>query len=212
MALFGPRFEPGAEGPSRSNTVSASGRRIDPPELPGTFSRRARLFGEAIEIAKRGGDAHSGISGLLAKEASVIKWVSLRGALTYVSIALEDTARSMEDLRGYAGVAEPDGALGLIGGCEGRVATLSFSDVIADPDLVKTNDWHLDFVSWAAKAFVGGKLYARVVIPPAQVLDVPAWYAEPVFAKCERFWDGSDWSSKCRMQDGRVWRIVNSPF
>jgi hypothetical protein len=50
------------------------------------------------------------------------------------------------------------------------------------------------------------------MIPQAQVLDVPAWYTEPVFAKCERFWNGTDWKAKCRILDGKRWRLVNSPF
>lgn len=213
MALFGPKFEPGAEGDSRSNRVSPSRRPVDPPELPGTIGRRARIFGEAVEIAKQDGDVRGKVGELLAKEASFIKWASLRGALMYISIALEDPERSLGDLRTYAGGAsEPEGSVDLIRTYEGRVAGLNFNDVIADPSLVKTNDWHLDVISWAATVFVGGQLYNMIHIPPAQVLDVPAWYAEPVFAKSERFWDGNDWTSKCRVQDGRLWRLINSPF
>ena len=213
MALFGPKFEPGAEGDSRSNRVSPSRRPVDPPELPGTAERRARIFGEAIEMAKQGGDVRSSVEGLLAKEATFIKWASLRGALMFISIALEDPQRSLGDLRNYAGgTAEPHGAVDLIRNYEVRISGLSFKDVIADTSLVKTNDWHLDFISWAATVFVGGKLYHMIQIPPAQILDVPAWYAEPVFAKSERFWDGNDWTSKCRVQDGRRWRLINSPF
>jgi hypothetical protein len=212
MALFGPKFEPGVEGESRSNRLSPSRRPVDPPELPGTIGRRARIFGEAIEIAKQGGDFRSGVGHLLAKEATFIKWASLRGALMYISIALEDPERSLGDLRAYAGAAEPAGAVDLLRDYESRISSLSFNDVIADPNLVKTNDWHLDFISWAAKVFVGGQLSNMIQIPPAQALDVPAWYAEPVFAKSERFWDGNDWTSKCRVQDGRLWRLINSPF
>jgi Protein of unknown function (DUF2510) len=212
MALFGPKFEPGTEGESRSNRISPSGRTVEPPELPGTLARRSRIFGEVVEIAKQGGDARAGAVALLAKEARFIKWASLRGAVTTISIALEDPERSLDQLRGFAGGNEPDGAVDLLRQYESRISTLSFGDVLADPSLVKTNDWHLDFVAWAARAFVGGHLYNLMVIPPAQVLDIPGWYAEPVFAKSERFWDGTDWTSKCRIQDGRLWKLINSPF
>lgn len=212
MPLFGPKYEPGAEGESRANRMSLSRRVVDPPELPGTIGRRSRIFGESIEIAKQGGHVREGVASLLAKEASFIKWASLRGALMYVSIALEDPERSLKDLRVYAGDNEPEGAVDLLREYERRITKLSFNDVAADPNLVRTNDWHLDFIAWAAKAFLGGNLYNRIMIPPAQTLDVPAWYAEPVFAKSERFWDGSDWTSRCRVQDGRMWKFVHSPF
>lgn len=212
MALFGPKFDPGAEGDSRSNRTSPSGRPVDPPELPGSIGRRARAFGEAIEIAKRGGDVHAGVAALFAREASFVKWASLRGALMYVCIALEDPERSVGDLRTFAGSKEPEGAVDLIREYESRIANLSFNDVLADPGLIKTVDWHLDFVTWAARAFVGGGLDNMVTIPPAQVLDVPAWYAEPVFSKSERFWDGSDWTTKARVLDGKRWRLIDSPF
>jgi len=69
-----------------------------------------------------------------------------------------------------------------------RIAQLSFSQVTADPSLMRNDAWHLDFITWAAQAFIGAGLDHLMVIPPAQILDVPAWYAEPVFSKSERFW------------------------
>jgi hypothetical protein len=70
----------------------------------------------------------------------------------------------------------------------------------------------LEFIAWAATAFVAGGLHRQLDIPAAQILDAPGWYAEPVFAKAERFWDGNDWTSKARMLDGRRWRLIDSPF
>jgi hypothetical protein len=212
MPFFGPSFDRGAEGESRLNPLSAVGRRVDPLDIPGAMERRARLFGEAIEIAKRGGDVRPGIANLLAKKSQLIKWVSLRGALSYVSITLEQSGRTLGDLRGYAGQAEPDGALDLIRSYESRVSKLRFAEVLADPSLVKSIDWHLDFITWAAVAHVQGGLDRFLVIPAAQVLDVPAWYREPVFGKAERYWDGADWTTKVRVLDGRRWALVDGPL
>jgi Protein of unknown function (DUF2510) len=213
MALFGPKFDSGTEGEFRSNPTSRSGQLVDPLELPGKFGRRARVFGEAADIAKRGVDVRAGVAGLFATEGRLIKWASLRGALMYMSMALEDPEVSLSDLRTCAGESEPDGAFPLIRQYEGKISQLSFDDVLADPNLVKEDDWHLDFITWAAKVLVGGGIkHLIVMIPQAQALDVPAWYTEPVFAKCERFWNGTDWTTKCRLLDGKRWRLINSPF
>jgi hypothetical protein len=213
MALFGPKFDPGTEGVSRMNPVSPLGRRVDPAEIPGTVARRARLFGEAVELGKQGGDLRSGIASLLSREASFIKWSSLRGALMFVSMALEDPARSLDELRNAAGGNEPDGAADLIRSYESSIVNLSTYDVLRNPGLVRTDGWHLDLITWAVKAFVGAGLTGFVAnIPAPQRLDVPAWYADPVFAKAERFWDGNDWSPKCRVLNGNRWGLIQNPI
>jgi len=40
-------------------------------------------------------------------------------------------------------------------------------------------------------------------VPEPEALPEPGWYVEPLFSKGERYWDGSDWTSTCRMKDGR---------
>jgi hypothetical protein len=70
-------------------------------------------------------------------------------------------------------------------------------------------------IAWCASAFAGGNLQKTLLqadIPAAQTLTDPGWYAEPVFSKCERFWDGKDWTARCRALEGRRWESIISPF
>jgi hypothetical protein len=212
MALFGPRFERGAEGESRSNHRGVHGALVEPPEVPGSVPRRARMFGEAIEVANRGGDVRGGIHTLFAREATFLKWVSLRGALLAIHDTVSDPQISIGDLRSWVGRAEPAGAVDLISDYDRRISTLSFNDVLADRDLVRTPDWHLEFITWSAQVALADDYPFVHLFPAAQTLDVAGWYAEPVFSKSERFWDGADWTPRCRVLEGRNWRLINAPF
>ena len=42
-------------------------------------------------------------------------------------------------------------------------------------------------------------------MPEAGLLEQPGWYADPLFAKCERYWDANDWTERVRVKDGRGW-------
>ncbi len=214
MPLFGPKFEPGTEGNSISNSRGVTGLTVQPPEVPGSMARRSRMFGEAIRIAESGGDVATIVSQLLAREHSFVKWVSLRGGLAFVAMVLEDPARSLSDLTNFAGRPIPEGGEELLQRYS-QLEDASFSDVLGDPRLTRDQAWHLDIVAWSAAAFVGGGLHRSVLqadIPAAQILSDPGWYAEPVFSKCERYWDGADWTARCRVLDGKLWRSTESPF
>lgn len=214
MPMFGPKFAPGTEGPSLANSAGVTGLRVEPPEVPGSMARRSRMFGEAIRLAESSSDLGSAVSSLLTKEHSFVKWVSLRGGLAFVSIALEDPKLSLDDLITYAKRPPPAGAEALVRNYS-SLESASFSDVIGDPNLVRDPDWHIDLIAWCAAAFAGGNLHKTVLqadIPAAQRLSDPGWYAEPVFSKCERYWDGADWTARCRALEGRRWESIVSPF
>ena len=214
MALFGTRYGPGAEGPSISNARSVTGRPVTPPEAPGSFERRSRLFGEAIRIADSQANLSTEVAALFARESSLVKWVSLRGALTFLAIALEDPSYSLSQMRAFAGHAEPNGLEVLLRSYP-NIEKASFKDVLADTSLTRNNDWHLGLIEWCASAFSNGQLHKTLLsgeIPAAQELTTPGWYAEPVFAKCERYWDGGDWTNRCRILEGRKWESFSSAF
>ena len=170
MPMFGPKFAPGTEGPSLSNATGVTGLRVQPPEGPGLMARRSRMFGEAIRLAESSPDLGSALGSLLAKEHTFVKWVSLRGGLAFVSIALEDPKLSLDDLTSFAKRPPPDGAEGLIRSYS-SLESASFSDVLGDPKLVREPDWHVDLIAWCASAFAGGNLHRTVLqadIPAAQ--------------------------------------------
>ena len=49
-------------------------------------------------------------------------------------------------------------------------------------------------------------------LPEPGRLDAAGWYAEPLFAKSERYHDGSDWTDRCRVIKGRKAREVSMPL
>ncbi|HUC14656.1 MAG TPA: DUF2510 domain-containing protein [Acidimicrobiales bacterium] len=172
------------------------------------------MFGEAIRLAVSGKDVVASLNTLLAKEASFVKWVSLRGGLAFVSIALEDPDLSLAQLTRFAKRPPPKDTENLLARYP-KIESASFSDVLGDPTLFRNHDWHIDFTAWCAAAFAGGNLHRTVLqadIPPAQALTDPGWYAEPVFSKCERYWDGRDWSARCRALRDKQWVSLVSPF
>lgn len=211
MPLFGPKFAPGTEGPSISNPRSVSGRPVSPLETPGSVARRGRMFGEAMRIAEAGSDLAIAIPELFEREQSLAKWVSLRGGLAFVAIALEDPEISLDRLAEFAGHGMPAGANELVH-IYPQLERASFSDILDDQNLCRNRDFHYALIAWCAAAFVGGGLQRRVDIPPPQALSEPGWYTEPVFTKCERYWDGADWTSKCRSLEGRRWELLHLPF
>lgn len=213
MPLFGPKskYEPGTEGPSLANSRSVTGGPVQPPEVIGGLARRGRMFGEVVRLAERG-DVRDDLGSLLKNEASFVKWASLRGAVMYLSVALE--AVSFEELRAFAEESPPPGLEQLVS-TYSRLEKASMADVLSDPLLVGTNDWHLDIIAWCALCYVGGGLHHRVLnwpMPGAQALEHPGWYTDPIFAKAERFWDGTDWTSRMRFQEGRIWRAMHRPL
>lgn len=93
-----------------------------------------------------------------------------------------------------------------------RYAELAEMDVLAvnaDPELSRMGAAvGLDYIAWTAAAVLRaghGRDEFVTAIPEPGRLDSPGWYVEPLFAKCERYWDGTDWTERVRMQRGRAW-------
>jgi hypothetical protein len=87
-----------------------------------------------------------------------------------------------------------------------RIAQLPMQEVPGDGMCSALNDViALDCIAWTATALLrlglSQLLFSKVPEPDALV--GPGWYTEPVFAKFERYWDGTDWTSSVRQQNGR---------
>lgn len=201
MGFFGPKHDPGTEGPSLSNPRSITGHPMREPEVPGGQPRRSRLFSEAIHFGVGRASRQAQLESIMSREASLVKWVSLRAALTHLSFALENRERTFSDLQALAGEPEPQGFKELLDAYP-TIATLSLDQVNGDPRLVRTPEWHFAAISWGATVFANATDFA-LLNPGAQALETPGWYADPAFAKAERFWDGGDWTPRCRVFDGR---------
>jgi hypothetical protein len=95
-----------------------------------------------------------------------------------------------------------------------RYSKMSVTDVNADPRCQISQALALDYIAWLAVAFlrlgIAQQLFSQV--PEPDVLPVPGWYTEPLFAKAERFWDGSNWTDSCRVKDGRGFNETSIPL
>ena len=128
----------------------------------------------------------------------------------FISMLLEDPSRSFDDLRALAGEPEP-GDLKNLADNYSTIAALRLEEVNANSHLVRTPEWHFAAIAWAATAF-GNLEGLELNQPRAQALTTPGWYADPAFAKAERFWDGSDWTPRCRVLDNRRYIAGNNPL
>jgi len=213
VPLFGPKDEAGAEGPSLTATQGIFGGTVEPAEgTPGTIQRRYRLYLEATRLVRSGDDVRGKMAAALEAEVSLIKWVSLRGALTDLVIATEGGTPSIEGLLTTAPRPAPPDLIDTLRRYD-SISKMSFGDVLGDPTLVRVPSWHLDVIAWAAEASVAADANVQIgPAPRAGRLTAPGWYVEPVFAKSERFWDGQDWTARCRVLDGRTYRAISAPF
>jgi hypothetical protein len=93
----------------------------------------------------------------------------------------------------------------------GRVSKMSIDDVNSDPTWRVVNEAvALDYIAWASVALCRtNELEAVHRTPEAGVLESPGWYADPLWAKAERFWNGTDWTQRMRVRDGRRWVEVS---
>jgi hypothetical protein len=86
-----------------------------------------------------------------------------------------------------------------------RYSKMNVYDVNADPHCQILKAVALDCIAWSAIALlrlgIAQQLFPQVPEPDA--LSEPGWYIDPLFAKSERFWDGSDWTARSRTNDQR---------
>lgn len=234
-----------------------NGRPQPDPEQPGSLQRRARLFVESMRrIAEdplaspsaRGtpiGDG-CGMEGLVAriaplfdKERSLLRWVALRGAFTYLHIATVDrTSRvlpfspAVETAMGVGNIAGPDadepvidvapewasrlsreqraavsgvfGALAVRLFDYDRYSQLPIDEVNQDPRCRLNDAMALDFIAWSAVALLRtGLAQDFLAAPEPDALERPGWYADPLWGKAQRYWDGTDWTERARTSDGQ---------
>jgi Protein of unknown function (DUF2510) len=58
----------------------------------------------------------------------------------------------------------------------------------------------LDMLAWSAAALLRTGLGESLMdaTPEPDALTDPGWYVDPLFGKAERYWDGTDWTERCR--------------
>jgi hypothetical protein len=88
-----------------------------------------------------------------------------------------------------------------------RVSNMPIDQVNADPFWRAVNEAvGLDYIAWTAVALSRtNAVDVALRMPEAGLLEHPGWYADPLWAKAERYWDGTDWTARVRVKDGRRW-------
>jgi len=84
-----------------------------------------------------------------------------------------------------------------------RYSKMNVTDVNADPRCRISQAVGLDCIAWSAIALLRLEIAPQffLQVPEPDLLSKPGWYTDPLFAKSERFWDGSDWTARCRAKN-----------
>jgi hypothetical protein len=93
------------------------------------------------------------------------------------------------------------------------VCKMKIDDVNADPFWKIVNEAiALDYIAWASVALCRvGWLDVALNTPEPGLLENPGWYADPLWAKGERFWDGADWTGRMRVvANNRRMEVIQS--
>lgn len=170
---------------------------------------------------------------LFAREQSLIRWVALRGAMAILKMRSaeappEDLAMVMGLMMGLDSAGRPfikvlrdfnpvadeqaNAAISMWAMVTryladyDRIADMTMDDINADPQyLALSDDIALDCIVWSAVALLRLGLVQQLAskVPEPDAMPGPGWYIDPLFARSNRYWDGSDWTPKVRMADGR---------
>jgi hypothetical protein len=85
---------------------------------------------------------------------------------------------------------------------------LPTNEVLANPILHLQDAVALDCIVWCAVAMSRLGELAVPQFPSPDKLESPGWYPEPLFNKADRYWDGNDWTERCRvLRNGRFEEI-----
>lgn len=78
---------------------------------------------------------------------------------------------------------------------------MNMDDVNADPFWKTVNHAiALDYIAWTSVALCRVRwLETALNMPEPGLLETAGWYADPLWAKAERFWDGADWTARMRI-------------
>lgn len=226
-------------------TTSLSGiPQAQPEAYGGPLARRQRLFWYTVSVLKSHPQAHSdafgnllgdglGMEGLVetirpiySREASLLKWVALRGALhglwdsgaTLASIPVVESVGLRWLDGGELCPADPTVPQQLSGPAVGLAASvmekvgsyeeiseLTVGEVQADQRWrlsAFSDEMALDYIVWSAivlnRLEAAGYLEPLPPLPQPSMLEVPGWYVDPLWGRAGRYWDGSDWTTRWR--------------
>lgn len=80
-------------------------------------------------------------------------------------------------------------------------AALPQDEVRSTPGLLPSPAVALDMIAWAGAALLRTEMADGLIagVTEPDRMDVAGWYVEPLWNKSERYWDGRDWTARCRL-------------
>lgn len=196
-------------------TPSAAGRPIgDGLGLEGLVGKISPLFARERSlirwVALRGAFADLFIR-VLDPESAAVAPADLIYAMGFVLDDTQEEAPFAVNPQWQISPEQRQAALGIFSSVSTRVqdyprySRMDIADVNADPRCRFSTAVALDIIAWSAIALlrlgIAQQLFPQAPEPDA--LTESGWYTDPLWAKAERYWDGSDWTERCRAQDGR---------
>lgn len=204
--------------PRRARLMAAAVLKVQP--LP---MAQPAAYGSPLGDGHGLEDVVAAIRPLFARERSLTRWVAMRGALLFLDMACEQVTMKAEILAamGLQAGAEhvelapsatplaPELTANIIGvfsslalrlDAYDTLSKMSVDDVNADPFWKSVNEAiSLDYIAWTSVALSRvGWLEPPLGMPEPGSLETPGWYADPLWAKAERYWDGADWTARMR--------------
>jgi hypothetical protein len=173
---------------------------------------------------------------LFEREASLIRWVAYRGALRFLDMVFatdgewrvatltmglevgKDPSSGEHQIRAIERPGPiPRKVKGQITGLFSsislsledyqEIAEASVQAVNANPRWQLDDGMALDYIAWTAIAMLRtGKAKEVLGHPEPGMLEYPGWYADPLLAQAERYWDGTDWTARMRVAAGKRWQ------
>ncbi len=84
-----------------------------------------------------------------------------------------------------------------------RYSKMDMDDVNRDRKCYLNDQMALEFIVWNAVAMLRlGIAQQLMAAPEPDALGEPGWYTDPLWGRAERYWDGTDWTSRCRVPGG----------
>lgn len=84
-----------------------------------------------------------------------------------------------------------------------RYSKMDMGEVNRDRKCFLNDQMALEFIAWNAVALLRlGIAQQEMTAPEPDALEEPGWYTDPLWGKAERYWDGTDWTSRSRVAGG----------
>jgi hypothetical protein len=169
------------------------------------------------------------IEPIYAQDASLLRWVALRGALHGLSDAgagtttlpigeavgfhWDESSNGWSALDAGLSPQQTEAALGLLSSIMSKVVDYHEISELSIEDVNEDQRWRLasfnramalDYIAWSAVVLCRLEASGHLppvpsVVPQPSRLETAGWYVDPLFGKAGRYWNGADWTDRVRL-------------